>query len=57
VNLIHSASSVKIDLFVAGGTPLDESLLQRRRLIMAGDPPQETYVHSPEEAAVVSARW
>jgi hypothetical protein len=57
VNLIHSASSVKIDLFVAGGTPLDESLLQRRRLIMAGDPPQDTYGHSPEDILLQKLRW
>src|SRR5688572_13247854 len=32
-NLIHSASSVKIDVFVAGGTVLDQTLLDRRRRV------------------------
>jgi hypothetical protein len=57
VNLIHSASSVKIDLFVAGGTPLDESLLRRRQLVVAGEPSQPTYVHSPEDILLQKLRW
>jgi hypothetical protein len=57
VNVIHSASSVKIDIFVAGGTPLDEALLQRRRRIVAGEPSWELYVHSPEDILLQKLRW
>ena len=57
VNLIHTASSVKIDLFVAGGTPLDESLLQRRRAVRTGNPVREIFVHSPEDILLQKLRW
>ena len=57
VNLIHIESSVKIDLFVAGGTMLDDSLLQRRREVTTGEPPVKLYVHSPEDILLQKLRW
>ncbi len=33
-NVIELATSIKVDLFVAGGTPLDDQLLQRRLRVM-----------------------
>lgn len=36
-NVIDNVTSVKVDLFIAGGTPLDKSLLDRRMHIVAGD--------------------
>ena len=41
-NLIHHATSIKIDLFIAGGTPLDLQQIARRRrveIIPAAGPP------------------
>jgi hypothetical protein len=35
-NLIHLPSQVKIDLFVAGGTPLDYEQLRRRKAVDVG---------------------
>lgn len=48
-NLIEHDSSVKIDLFIAGGTALDSDLLRRRLRVSDGDPPVSLYVHSPED--------
>lgn len=57
VNLIHIDSSIKIDLFVAGGTLLDDSLLRRRRPQLVGDPPREIFVHTPEDILLQKLRW
>lgn len=56
-NLVHLESSVKIDLFPAGGTPLDRELLDRRRPITAGDPPRQLFVHAPEDILLQKLRW
>lgn len=56
-NLIHVESSIKIDLFVAGGTPLDDDLLRRRRAELVGEPPREIYVHTPEDILLQKLRW
>jgi hypothetical protein len=52
-NLIHQRTSIKVDLFVAGGTPLDEALL-RRRVRLSG---QDLWVHSPEDILLQKLRW
>jgi hypothetical protein len=57
VNLIHVATTVKVDLFVAGGTPLDAELLRRRRMVMAGKPPSPVFVHTPEDILLQKLRW
>jgi hypothetical protein len=59
-NLIEQNTQVKVDLFVAGGTPLDEQQIARRQEIRLG-PGRTIYVHPPEdilptEAALVSGR-
>ena len=56
-NLIHLESSIKIDLFVAGGTPLDAALLDRRQPVMIGEPPREVFVHTPEDILLQKLRW
>ena len=54
-NLIHHDSSVKIDLFVAGGTPLDSQQIARRlRVELAG---RVLYVHPPEDILLQKLRW
>jgi hypothetical protein len=57
-NLIHLATSVKVDLFVAGGTPLDDDLLQRRLPVFVGETPAIlVYVHTPEDILLQKLRW
>lgn len=57
VNLIHHETSIKIDLFIAGGTPLDDELLRRRRPVVVGHPPVEIFVHTPEDILLQKLRW
>lgn len=56
-NAIHEPTSIKIDLFVAGGTALDDDLLRRRKAVVAGDPPREFFVHTPEDILLQKLRW
>jgi hypothetical protein len=57
-NAIHQSTSVKVDFFVAGGTPLDATLLQRRIAVtpFEGDT-QRLWVHSPEDILLQKLRW
>lgn len=54
-NLIHHATKIKIDIFIAGGTPLDHHQLARRRRVDldAGS----IYVHPPEDILLQKLRW
>lgn len=57
-NLIHQGTSTKVDLFVLGGSPLDEEQMARRvRLRVTSDPEQFVYVytggHTSAEAPLV----
>lgn len=55
-NLIHHASMLKIDLFIAGGTPLDAQQLARRQVMTVGD--GDTFgVHPPEDILLQKLRW
>lgn len=56
VNLIHHETGVKVDLFVAGGTPLDAQQLQRRQAV-AITPAITLYVHPPEDILLRKLRW
>ena len=57
-NLIHRETSTKVDLFVLGGTPLDEEQMQRRvRLQVSSDPDLYLYVHSAEDILLQKLRW
>lgn len=45
VNLFHRATSTKVDLFIAGGSPLDRQAMRRRvRLQVASGPDRFLYV-------------
>lgn len=55
-NLIDQRTSIKVDLFIAGGTPLDAELLQRRVRI-AGQEAHGLWVHSPEDILLQKLRW
>lgn len=54
-NLIHHDTLVKVDLFVAGGTPLDSQQIARRlKVEVAG---HILYVHPPEDILLQKLRW
>lgn len=55
-NLIHQATQLKVDLFVAGGTPLDARQLARRIAVEVGDG-RRLYVHPPEDILLQKLRW
>ncbi|MBI4265711.1 MAG: hypothetical protein HY657_15155 [Acidobacteria bacterium] len=55
-NLIHQPTQLKVDIFVAGGTPLDDQQLQRRRAVEI-DPGRTLYVHPPEDILLQKLRW
>ena len=54
-NLIHQASQIKVDLFVAGGTPLDARQLARRTPVDLGDG-RRLFVHPPEDILLQKLR-
>lgn len=57
-NLIHLETSVKVDLFVMGSTPLDEiQLARRQRVQVASEPERYLYVHPPEDILLQKLRW
>ena len=55
-NLIHHATMLKVDLFVAGGTPLDAQQIARRLRVQVGGG-HELYVHPPEDILLQKLRW
>lgn len=56
VNLIHQATMLKVDLFVAGGTPLDRQQLARRRPVEVRSG-VVLHVHPPEDILLQKLRW
>jgi hypothetical protein len=57
-NLIHQETSIKVDLFIAGRTPLDLQQLARRRLVALGPSPDERlFVHSAEDILLQKLLW
>jgi hypothetical protein len=54
-NLIHQATQIKVDLFIAGGTPLDAQQLARRQPVQIGD--RTLFVHPPEDILLQKLRW
>lgn len=58
VNIFHRRSAIKVDLFVAGGTPLDTEQMERRERIQIGDSTsQHLYVYTPEDILLQKLRW
>jgi len=56
-NLIHRASGIKVDLFVAR-SPLDSNQLRRRRAVSVSvNPPRQWFVHSPEDILLQKLLW
>lgn len=58
VNVFHRASAIKVDLFVLGGSPLDEEPMNRRqRVQVTADPDRYLYVYTPEDILLQKLRW
>jgi hypothetical protein len=55
-NLVHHATQLKVDLFVAGGTPLDTQQLARRRPVDVGGGRILPF-HPPEDILLQKLRW
>jgi hypothetical protein len=55
-NLIHHATQLKVDLFVAGGTPLDTEQLARRQAVDVGGG-RVLPIHPPEDILLQKLRW
>jgi len=54
-NLIHQSSMFKIDVFIAGGTPLDRQQIARRQLVPVGEG-RTIGVHPPEDILLQKLR-
>ena len=55
-NVIHHATQLKVDLFVAGGTPLDARQIARRLTVDVGQG-RHLPVHPPEDILLQKLRW
>jgi hypothetical protein len=57
-NLIHLGTSTKVDLFILGGSPLDETQMDRRqRVRVATGPDRHLYVYTAEDILLQKLRW
>jgi hypothetical protein len=57
-NLIHLKTSMKVDLFIMGGSPIDEKQMNRRqRLKVDKDPDRYLYFYTPEDIILQKLRW
>jgi hypothetical protein len=58
VNVFHRSTAIKVDFFIAGGTPLDTEQMERRQRIQIEDTPgQHLYVYTPEDILLQKLRW
>jgi len=55
-NLIHQTTQLKVDIHVAGGTPLDRQQIQRRMAIEVSGG-RVLHVHPPEDILLQKLRW
>lgn len=55
-NAIHQPTLLKVDLFIAGGTPLDLQQLARRQRVTLGEG-RTLWVHPPEDILLQKLRW
>ena len=57
-NVIHYATSIKVDLFMAGGSPMGKEQMDRRqRVRVSADPDAWLYVYTPEDILLQKLRW
>jgi len=57
-NIIHYGTSMKVDLFIVGGSVLDEQQMDRRRRVqVATDPERHLYFYTPEDILLQKLNW
>jgi hypothetical protein len=57
-NLVHLPTSMKVDIFISGGSPIDEEQMRRRvRMKVTEDPDGYLYVYTPEDILLQKLRW
>lgn len=57
-NIIHYATSMKVDLFIVGGSVLDEQQMNRRqRVQVSTDPDRHLYFYTPEDILLQKLSW
>lgn len=57
-SIIHSASVIKVDIFVPRGDPLSAAQLNRgRRIVLSGETGDSLMVASPEDTVLQKLRW
>jgi len=57
-NLIHLETSMKVDLFVMGGSPIDEQQMRRRVLVQVSDEPDRyLFICTAEDILLQKLRW
>lgn len=56
-NLIDQDTGMKVDVFIAGGTPLDDAALTRRLPFVPRAGASTLYVHTPEDVLLQKLRW
>ena len=57
VNVFHVASAIKVDLFVVGGSPLDdEAMARRQRVQVTADPDGHLCTYTPEDILLQKLR-
>ena len=57
-NIIHHETSTKVDLFIAGRSPIDRIQLDRRqRVRVTTDPDAWLYVYTPEDILLQKLAW
>lgn len=58
VNVFHRASAIKVDLFVMGGSPLDDEQMNRRqRVQVTAAPDRYLSAYTPEDILLQKLRW
>jgi hypothetical protein len=58
VNVFHRSGAIKVDLFVAGGMPLDTEQMERRQRVQIGESPgRHLYVYTPEDILLQKLGW
>jgi hypothetical protein len=57
-NLIHYETAFKVDVFIRKSRPFDQMQLDRRRLsVIANNPEESVYVTSPEDTVLAKLEW
>jgi len=57
-NIIHYGTSMKVDLFIVGGSVLDEQQMNRRQSVqVATDPDRHLYFYTPEDILLHKLSW